>query len=113
MPSSGGKRLRLNEGGYAPRYSPDAKSILFWNRQALWTMDADGKNPREAVRDLFFPVAGAWSPSGKTPPFLGKPPVDFPVWPGFDVLRDGRLVLAPIDIRETALWAIDLTFKEK
>ena len=108
-----GKRLRLNDGGYAPRYSPDAKSILFWNRHALWTMDADGKNPREVARDLFDPVAGVWSASGKAPAFFVKAPMDYPVWPGFDVLRDGRFVVAPIDIRETGLWAIDLTYKEK
>jgi hypothetical protein len=29
------------------------------------------------------------------------------------MLPDGRFVLAPIDIRETGLWAIDLTYKEK
>jgi Tol biopolymer transport system component len=112
-PASGGKRLRLNEGGYAPRYSLDSKSLLFWNRQALWTMDVDGKNPREVARDLFEPVAGVWSATGKGPAFFTKPPVDYPVWPGFDMLRDGRFVLAPIDIRETGLWAIDLTYKEK
>lgn len=112
-PASGGKRLRINDGGYAPRYSPDAKSILYWNRQALWTMDADGQNPREVARDLFEPVAGVWSRPGKGPAFFAKPPVDNLVWPGFDVLRDGRFVIAPIDIRETGLWAIDLTYKEK
>src|SRR5262249_2522302 len=37
VPTAGGKRLKLNEGGFAPRYSPDGKSLLFWNRQALWT----------------------------------------------------------------------------
>lgn len=112
-PASGGKRLRINDGGYAPRYSPDAKSILFWNRQALWTMGADGTNPREAARNLFEPVAGVWSRSPKGPAFFVKPPGDRLVWPGFDLLQDGRFVIAPIDIRETALWAIDLTYKEK
>jgi Tol biopolymer transport system component len=117
--ASGGKRLRINDGGYAPRYSPDSKTILFWNRQALWTMQADGKNPREVVQDVFEPVAGLWtatrfrtSKSGGVP-ILAKPPVDYPVWPGFDMLPDGRFVLAPIDIRETALWAVELTYKEK
>jgi Tol biopolymer transport system component len=112
-PASGGKRLRINAGGYAPRYSPDSKAILFWNHQALWTMQADGKNPREVVRDIFEPVAGVWSRKNATPQFFAKPPVDYPVWPGFDMLPDGRFVLAPIDIRETGLWAVDLTYKEK
>jgi Tol biopolymer transport system component len=109
-PASGGKRLRINDGGFAPRYSPDSKSILFWKNQALWTMQADGKNPREVVREVPEPVAGVWR---KPQEWLAKPPVDYRVWPGFDVLRDGRFVVAPISIRETALWAIDLTYKEK
>jgi hypothetical protein len=29
------------------------------------------------------------------------------------MLPDGRLVLARLDIRETGIWAIDLTYKEK
>jgi Tol biopolymer transport system component len=111
IPASGGKRLRLNDGGYAPRYSPDSKSVLFWNRQALWMMDADGANPHEIAKDLFEPAAGVWIRKGKE--FLSKPPGDRPAWPGFDVLPDGRFVTAPVDIRETALWAIDLTYKEK
>jgi Tol biopolymer transport system component len=111
--ASGGKRLRINDGGYAPRYSPDSKSILFWNRQALWTMDADGKNARQATPDVSQPLAAVWSRLPKGPAFYAKPPVDYPVWPAFDMLPDGRFVVAPLDIRETALWAIDLTYKEK
>jgi Tol biopolymer transport system component len=109
-PASGGKRLRINDGGYAPRYSPDSKAILFWKNQALWTMQADGKNPREVIRGIREPIAGVWR---KPMEWLAKAPVDYPVWPGFDVLQDGRFVVAPISIRETALWAIDLTYKEK
>ena len=107
IPASGGKRLRINGGGYAPRFSPDSKSILFWNRQAMWTMDADGANPREVAHDLFEPQAGVWlSERPAAPAEDGR-------WPGFDVLPDGRFVTAPIDIRETGLWAIDLIYKEK
>ena len=113
IPSSGGKRLRINDAGYAPRYSPDSKSILFWNRQALWSMRADGSNPRQLTDDIPEPIAGIWSKSAKGPAFFSKPPVDFPVWPGFDILSDGRFVIAPLDVRETSLWTIDLTYKEK
>ena len=112
IPASGGKRLRINDGGYAPRYSPDSHSILFWKQQSLWTMDLQGKNVRMVARDLFEPVAGVWSKSAQGPPVLVKPPTDRPAWPGFDVLPDGRFVFAPVDIRETALWAIDLKYKE-
>src|SRR5262249_39834943 len=112
-PASGGKRLRINNGGYAPRYSPDSKSILFWNLQSLWTMSAEGKDVRQVAQNLPDPVPGVWSKSGKGPAFFTKPPGDYPVWPGFDMLPDGRFVVAPLDIRETSLWSIDLTYKEK
>jgi Tol biopolymer transport system component len=121
IPSSGGKRLRINDGGYAPRYSPDSKSILFWNRQALWTMDTDGRNVRRIAGDLAQPTSGVWSKKG--PAFFANGKIrtageelfgltDHLMWPVFDVLQDGRFVIAPIDVRETGLWAIDLTYKE-
>ncbi len=112
-PASGGKRLRINDAGYAPRYSPDSKSILFWRGAALWTMDAQGTNLREIARDVIEPVAALWSKSRQGPAFFLKLPGSRLAWPGFDVLQDGRFVYAPIDIRETGLWAIDLTYKEK
>jgi Tol biopolymer transport system component len=112
-PASGGKRLRVNNAGYAPRYSPDAKSILFWSEHGLWTMDPQGRLLREIARDVSTPAPGVWSKSKQGAPVLLKPPGDRPVWPGFDVLADGRFVLAPIDIRETGLWAIELTYKER
>jgi Tol biopolymer transport system component len=112
IPASGGKRLRINDGGYAPRYSMDSKSISFWNQQSLWTMELQGKNLREIASDLFEPVSSVWSKTKGGPAVLTKPPVDRAAWPGFDMLPDGRFVFAPIDIRETALWAIDLTYKE-
>jgi TolB protein len=114
IPASGGKRLRINSAGYAPRFSPDSKSILFWNKQSMWTMDTDGSNLREVSKGVLQPTAGVWSKTKEGSGFLVKPPgVDRLTWPGFDILKDGRFVFAPIDIRDTALWAIDLTYKEK
>ena len=113
IPASGGKRLRLNDGGYGPRYSPDAHSILFWNNHALWTMDTYGNNLRQVAQDLLDPIIAVWNKSKQGPPFFVKPPTDVFAWPGFDVLPDGRFIFAPIDIHETGLWAIDLTYKEK
>ncbi len=121
IPASGGKRLRINDAGYAPRFSPDSKSILFWNRQALWTMDADGRNVRKVAAGLTNPLAGVWSRKG--PAYFMNNEIrtadeklftlsEHLMWPEFDVLRDGRFLIAPIDIRETGLWAIDLTYKE-
>ena len=113
IPASGGKRLRLNDGGYAPRYSPDSNSILFWNKQGLWTMDSHGTNARKVATEVLEPIAGVWNQSKRGAAFFVKPPGDRFVWPEFDVLRDGRFVFAPIDIRETSLWSVDLTYKEK
>ena len=121
IPASGGKRLRINDGGYAPRFSPDSKSILFWNRQALWTTEANGRNAHRVAGGLTNPVAGVWSRKG--PAFLINNEIrtadeklfalsEHLMWPEFDVLPDGRFLIAPIDIRETGLWAIDLTYKE-
>ena len=52
-----------------PRFSPDGKRIAFssdrdglWN---IWTMDVDGKNPRQLSRDRrWFVNSPAWSPDG-------------------------------------------------
>jgi Tol biopolymer transport system component len=121
VPASGGKRLRVNDGGYAPRFSPDSKSILFWNRQALWTMQTNGENLRKVAGNLLEPTIAVWSQKG--PAFFTERAIqtasetlfdvsDHLIWPEFDILRDGRFVIAPINIRETGLWAIDLTYKE-
>jgi Tol biopolymer transport system component len=120
VPAAGGKRLKLNDAGFAPRYSPDGKSILFWNRQALWTMGADGANPRQVYGPVAEPTVARWTSKG--PAFFLDSEIrtaseslfkaaGHPIWPRFDVLPDGRFAIAPIDIRETGLWTVDLTFK--
>jgi hypothetical protein len=35
------------------------------------------------------------------------------VWPRFDILPDGRVVTAPIEVREASLWAVNLTYVKK
>lgn len=120
IPASGGKRLRLNDGGYAPRYSRDGRSIAYWNKQALWTMDASGRNSRN-VAQLTEPAAPIWMGSGlaffvegtirATDGTVHDPRT--PIWPWFDRLPSGEWVIARIAIRETELWAVDLTFKER
>jgi beta-lactamase regulating signal transducer with metallopeptidase domain len=74
MKTDGTKERRLTEGGlnvYA-RFSPDGKKILFLRQTAkagnsIWTMDVDGKNAREIVKevDLASPSGAYWSPDGK------------------------------------------------
>jgi len=70
--------------------------------------------------DTAMPNVGAWSgltpvqvvgsqirgPNGKVVFESGRS-----LWPRFDVMDDGRFVIAPIDIRETQLWAVDLQFR--
>jgi Tol biopolymer transport system component len=120
-PMSGGKRLRLNNGGYGPRYSPDGQSILFWNRGALWTMRNDGSNPRIVYEGLPDPTIGAWF--GMYPAFIVNDEIrtsdashfsitNRRLWPGFDMLPDGRWIVASIDVRDSSFWAVDLKYKE-
>jgi Tol biopolymer transport system component len=120
IPTSGGKRLRITDRGYAPRYSGDGRLILFWNQGALWTMDSNGGNVRQVREGLTLPTIAVWSRQG--PAFAagrevhGPGAILFssarPLWPSLDVLPDGRFVVAPIDIRETGLWVVDLIYKE-
>jgi Tol biopolymer transport system component len=74
MKTDGTQQRRLTKGGlnvYA-RFSPDGKKILFLRQTAkegnsIWTMDIDGKNAREIVKevDLASPNGAFWSPDGK------------------------------------------------
>lgn len=58
--------------GARPVFSPDGKKILFLRQTAkagnsIWTMDVDGKNAKEIVKevDLASPNGACWSPDGK------------------------------------------------
>jgi Tol biopolymer transport system component len=116
IPASGGKRLRLNSGGYFPRYSPDGRFIAFWNDGAVWVMSSDGGAPRQALEDAAQPAAPVWTgggaPGGQAVrtaesilPSAGL------FWPQADRLPDGRYIAAPIKVGQTALWAVDLMYK--
>jgi hypothetical protein len=82
-------------------------------------MSADGQNPSRIYSGAKPPLFWAWSNQGPVfavegdirtataTLFSGK---DRPIWPQFDVLPGGRFVVAPVEIRETALWAIDLVY---
>ena len=56
----------------APKYSPDGKEILFadgfcdaYDEQDLWTMKADGKNPKQVTNTAVNELPGGWSPDEK------------------------------------------------
>ena len=123
VPASGGKRLRINNGGYGPRFSPDSRSILYWDRGAFWIMAADGTGQRSAgLSAAAVPTVGGWSKSDPLQ-VVGqeirgpKGTIAFkserPIWPEFDVMPDGRFVFSPVNILETGLWAIDLQFRNQ
>jgi Tol biopolymer transport system component len=112
-PSTGGKRLGLNDLGYYPRFSPDGKSLVYWSQAALWTMDADGKNPRKVRENVAEPTPANWV-KGTAKIYLdadvnnGKA-----ILPAFDVLRDGRLLTATIASQDSAIWKVSLTYVPK
>jgi Tol biopolymer transport system component len=111
--ASGGRRVPLNRSGYFPRYSIDGQTIVFWSAHAIWKMDANGDDPRQLRAGIPEPVPAVLTKTG--PKFHGDVDVNGGkrIWPKFDVLPDGRYLVAPIDSRETALWAVDLTFADK
>ena len=63
MPAQGGDARLLVHGGHDPRYSPDGKSIAYWDQEGAWVIPSTGGAPRK-----IFPVPGAshpiWSPDG-------------------------------------------------
>jgi WD40 repeat protein len=120
IPASGGKRLKLDVAGYAPRYSADGEQLLYWYHGGLWTTALDGEEPVR-VADAPEPVSGVWSSRG--PAFfingriqIGDLVADDPfpaMWPVFDRLPDGDWLVASMEVEKTELWAIDLVFVEQ
>jgi Tol biopolymer transport system component len=113
IPTVGGKRRSLDTPGYFPRFSPDGHTLSYWSEQALWTVDVQGGTPRRVRGELPEPVPSAWikgSPKTYLDPEVngGKT-----IWPGFDVRPDGKILTAPIEIHESALWAVNLTYVQK
>jgi Tol biopolymer transport system component len=121
VPTAGGKRLRINDGGYFARYSPDGRSIAYWSKGAFWTMDPHGQGAGPLTEHIDEPAPAVWTSEGlasiRGNAVRAGEKVLFdasrPMWPQFDVMADGRFVVAPIDIHETALWAVDLQYKEQ
>ena len=113
IPAVGGKRNSLGIAGYFPRFSADGRSLLFWSQQSFWTSSAEGRDARKIREGVELPQAGAWL-GGKARTSL-DPEINGgkTIWPEFDVVGDGKILTAPIEVRETALWALDLTYVER
>jgi hypothetical protein len=101
-------------GGYFPKFSLDGQSLSYWSQESIWTVGLHGANPRRVgTVGVPQPTPSAWvngSPKTYLDPAVhaGKT-----IWPGFDVLPDGRMLTAPINIHETALWTVNLTYVDK
>ena len=109
-PGSGGKRLGLAGAGYYPRFSPDSRSIFFWDRESFWSIPASGGDAKIIRMGIAEPAPAVWVKNAlryyrDSEIHRGKA-----IWPLFDVLPDGRIATAPIEVRETALWSVELTY---
>ena len=119
IPSSGGKRLKLNGGGYGPRYSPDGTAILYWHQGSLWSAGVDGTEPQE-IATAPNPISGVWSRT--QPAFFAGGTIRTSerdtsglarrIFPWFDDYPAGGWLVSLIEIEKTELWTLDLTFKE-
>ena len=115
IPSAGGQRLKLNEGGYAPRFSPDGSRLTYWYGGGLWTADPDGSHPSR-IADVPEPVFGVWSPTGPVYSEKGRIQantiVELPmeIWPSFDRLAGGRWLVAALEVERLSfgLWISSL-----
>jgi Tol biopolymer transport system component len=112
-PATGGKRVGLNAPGYYPRFAPDGRSLVYWNRTALWTMDADGKNPRKVRENVAEPIPAAWVKGAPKTYRDAEVNNGKSILPAFDVLPDGRLLTATIASQDTAIWTVNLTYVPK
>lgn len=118
-PASGGRRLRWNEGGYAPRFSPDGERVTFWNDGQLWVANADGTSPAP-VAQVTEPAYGIWSgdeilhvSEGRIVGNIDAPPFQARIMPPFDRLPAGDWLLSTAAAETTELWGIDITFREE
>ncbi len=81
-----GKNSKTIGKGTRPFWSPDGKKLLYvvissFHNFHLWSMDADGKNPTQVVKDET--LRGDWSPDGKRI--------------AFDRKKDGCLCVCNVD----------------
>jgi dipeptidyl aminopeptidase/acylaminoacyl peptidase len=110
IPAVGGKRRPLETPGFFPRFSADGRSLLFWNRSALWSSSIDGGGPKAIREAVAGPRPGVMRNKAATISTDSEIQGDRVLWPEFDVLPDGRTLTAPIEIHETALWSVQPTY---
>jgi Tol biopolymer transport system component len=106
-----GKRTRLNDSGYFPRFSPDGQALAFWSQGALWTSDRDGAHPRRVMENLPEPVPPVWFKGRVTTYRDPEIAAGQEVLPAVDVFADGRVLTAVVKTKTTALWTVTLTYE--
>ncbi len=52
------------EGGYTPRWSPDASHIVFQRNYEIWVTHADGQNGKRLTHTEALDWSPTWSPTG-------------------------------------------------
>ena len=110
LPAAGGKRSRLIDRGYFPRFSPDGRSLLYWSEGAMWTSDLSGANARRIREGLPTPTPATWIKGA--PQTFQSPEVNSgkEILPAFDVFPDGKVVTATVRSADTALWTVTPTY---
>jgi Tol biopolymer transport system component len=87
VPAAGGPPVKLVERGSYPAWSPDGKSVVFQSDRSghwdIWTVAANGGEPRPLTQDADADFQPSWSPDGR-----------FVAYASLDAgLREGRLKL--------------------
>ena len=123
------RRQLTTDGGYAALASPDGTSILFTRleRPGVWQMSVDGGEATLLVPTVRAAENANWrvTPNGiyyvgstadhtvvRRAPLAGGPGVDVAwignySWPGLAVTRDGKVIYAHWDRRESNIMAMD------
>lgn len=120
VPASGGRRRRLNDGGWAPRFSPDGARVAYWRDGGIWESDTGGDLAR-LVADAEEPAPPVWGETGiafvregrlmsEEGPLLPNGEPD--VWPEFDRLGETWLV-STVEVAASGLWTLELTYVEE
>ncbi len=130
MPIADRSRTQLTiDGGYAAHPSPDGNSILFTRLEhpGIWRMGGDGGaasllvpgvraaenvNWRVTPDGIYYIAMTADQVVVKRAPLTGGPASDAAwignySWPGFAVTRDGKVIYAHWDRRESNIMALD------
>jgi Tol biopolymer transport system component len=123
------RRQLTTEGGYSALASPDGTSILFTRleRPGVWQMSVDGgaatllvptvraaenANWRVTANGIYYVGSTADHTVVRRAPLTGGPGVDVAwignySWPGLAVTRDGKVIYAHWDRRESNVMAMD------